>query len=188
MDLLMAKPSSCKSWGILIIENIQSEPIMPNYTNMLNKFLLGHFDQVVKDIPADRMNERPAGDGHPPLWVLGHLAVCVDLGQSLLGGEFKHPDWLKVFGPGSDDEISDPGNYSASDFIAYIHEGYPRLAVEFAAADSSLLAELHGIRLLSGTTIQTRGDLLAHLISTHFAFHLAQLSTWRRAAGQPPLF
>ena len=36
--------------------------------------------------------------------------------------------------------------------------------------------------------LPTVGDLLAHLLTTHSAYHLGQLSTWRRAAGLPEVF
>jgi len=32
----------------------------------LNQFTMTSFNQVVADIPKDRMNERAAGNGHPP--------------------------------------------------------------------------------------------------------------------------
>lgn len=154
----------------------------------LNQFMMASFGQVMADIPLDRINERPAGDGHPPLWVLGHLAICVELGYLMLGTPLKTPEWMAVFGPGSSDKIDNPENYDAADLITKIKEGYPALCQAAVSADAEALAAPHGIALLDGTPVATRGDLLAHLLTTHFSFHVAQLSAWRRAAGHAPLF
>jgi len=35
--------------------------------------------------------------------------------------------------------------------------------------------------------LPTRGDLLAHILTTHEATHLGQLSAWRRQLGFPPV-
>lgn len=146
------------------------------------------FDQVMADIPVDRINERPAGDGHPPLWVLGHLAICAELGHMMLGTPLKTPEWMPVFGPESSDKIENPESYDAADLITKIKEGYPVLCQAAASADAEALAAPHGAAILDGTPLVTRGDLVAHLLTTHFSFHVAQLSAWRRAAGHAPLF
>lgn len=154
----------------------------------LNQFMLQGFQQIVSDIPEDRVNERPVGSGHPPLWVLGHLAICVEMGETLLGGTLKHPEWAAVFGPGSSDDVEGPEQYSKDELIAAIVDGYPKLCAAAQQAPAAPLAEPHGLELLAGTAIQTRGQLLAHLLTTHLSFHVAQLSGWRRAAGHGPLF
>lgn len=154
----------------------------------LNQFFVAGFQQVMADIPADRINERPPGNGHPPLWVLGHLAICTELGQKLLGGRLEHVRWLPVFGPGSSDDVENPDQYSRDELVRMIVEGYPALCETAAGADPELLKKPHGVELLAGTTIETVEDIVAHLLSTHFAFHLAQLSAWRRAAGHSALF
>jgi len=154
----------------------------------LNQFVMTSFNQVVADIPKDRVNERPAGNGHPPLWVLGHLAICVELGHLMLGTPIKTTEWMPVFGPGSSDTVEDPETYDAADLITKINEGYAGLCKAAASADAAALAEPNGVDLLDGSPLVTRGDLVSHLLTTHFAFHVAQLSAWRRAAGHGPLF
>jgi hypothetical protein len=51
----------------------------------LNQFVLQGFEKIFADIPEDRLNERPPGNGHPPLWVLDHLAICAEMGGTLPG-------------------------------------------------------------------------------------------------------
>ena len=78
--------------------------------------------------------------------------------------------------------------YSKDDFVKMTLEGYPRMSEAIRNASEEQLSAAHGIRLLDGTPTQTTGELMAHLLTSHFAFHLAQLSGWRRASGKGPLF
>lgn len=152
-----------------------------------NQFFLSYFDKVVADIPADRICERAPGGGHPPIWVLGHLAIVAEMGQSLLGGQLQHPDWVTVFGPVSSDEVIDAGTFAKDEFVDQVQSEYPRLSEMLQVAKSSTLEQPHGVALLEGTPIATVADIEVHLLTTHFSFHLAQLSVWRRAAGMGPL-
>jgi hypothetical protein len=154
----------------------------------INRFLVACLQEVAADIPAERVNERAPGNGHPPLWVLGHLAICGELGLRFCGESLEHPRWLRRFGPGSNDEITDPEQYSKAEFLLHIAECYPRLSAAARTVPSDMLAEPHGVDLLANSAISTRGQLISHLLTSHFAFHLAQLSAWRRAAGFAHLF
>jgi hypothetical protein len=44
------------------------------------------------------------------------------------------------------------------------------------------------VEIFRGTPIQTVEDAITALLTNHFGFHLAQLSSCRRAAGYPALF
>lgn len=154
----------------------------------INAFFRSGLHQLLKDIPTERMNERPPGHGHPPLWILGHLAICAEFGEAILGKEMQHPDWVPVFGPGSSDDIQNPETYSANELIEVIDHAYPRLMDLIDATSEKVLAADHSVELLKGGAIVSVADLQAHLLTSHFAFHTAQLSGWRRAAGFGPLF
>lgn len=54
--------------------------------------------------------------------------------------------------------------------------------------DESLLNRPHGSPSLTGTPIVSIADMIAMLLTNHFAFHLSQLSSCRRSAGHAPLF
>lgn len=154
----------------------------------LNRFLMSGLDSVVADVPAERMYEKSPGNGHPPVWVLGHLAICAELGQQLLGGSVTHVRWLPLFGPGSSDDVQPHPDHSMDEFLTVIREGYPRLCEMARTADSERLNQPHGVQLLEGSGVETVHEIVAHLLTSHFGFHLAQLSGWRRAAGHGPLF
>ena len=154
----------------------------------INQFLLGGFELVMADIPESRIAERPPGNGHPPLWVLGHLAICAELGLNFCGQEMNHPEWMPVFGPGSSDEIQSPENYSKELFMKEIPEGYAKLGQATESVDKADFDSPHQVALLDNSSIKTKGELIGHLITSHVAFHMAQLSCWRGAAGHGPIF
>ena len=111
-----------------------------------------------------------------------------ELGQKFCGGAIVHEEWLRTFGPGSSDKIEDTGEFTKPQLTELITEGYPVFRELAREADESALSGPHGISLLEGSSVQTAGDVVAHLLTSHFAFHLAQLSGWRRAAGHAHLF
>ena len=148
----------------------------------LNQFLLGYFERLNEDIPDDALTVRPA-DGNSPLWLLGHLAICGEFCHQLMGDELKHPRWVSLFGPGSRGEVSKPERFSRSEFETAIREGYPSACERLRTLDDGWFEQPHGIDMFRNSTLQTRGDFLGHLLTTHFSFHLAQLSQCRKAAG-----
>ena len=164
-----------------------NEMVMFEREILLNRFLLGYFDRLIADIPAAQITDRPPGNGHPPLWVLGHLAWCAEYGETFCGIPWKHESWKEVFGPGSSDDVSDAEQYEKDELVDLVRTGYPRLCETVSQASPDSMDEPHGLTLMKGAPIQTAGDMIAHLLTTHFSFHLSQLSSWRRASGKGPL-
>ena len=154
----------------------------------LDEFQLGLFPRIVADIPESQLFTPGAGHGHPPVWILGHLAITAELGHRLLGGTIAHIPWLKLFGPGSSDQMANDGSFMKDQLVAAIISGYQQLRELATHADPQQMEQPHGAEILKGTPIQTKGQLIAHLLSSHFGFHAAQLSSCRRAEGHQALF
>ena len=155
---------------------------------LLNQFALNYIDMLAADVNNENLHTRPVDSGHSPLWVLGHLAICAELGIRMLGGEIEHREWLPLFAPGTKDEFESSDGHSVETLMAAIRTSYPKLCELANNADAELLDQPHNVELLQQTVLKTVGDVIAHLISTHVTFHIAQLSAWRRAQGQAPLF
>ncbi len=155
----------------------------------LNRFQLGYFEKIVADIPAESFAQRGAGGGHPPVWIVGHLAIVGETATRLVGGEEPtHPEWLPLFGPRSSDEVPDAERFGKQELVEALHVAYAQLHSQAAGMTDELASRPHALALLKGTPIESNGDLLAHVLTSHFALHLGQLSCWRRAAGHEPLF
>ncbi|MEO9932152.1 DinB family protein [Rhodopirellula bahusiensis] len=155
----------------------------------INQFQLEYFDKVIPDIAESSMFSPAPGHGHTPVWILGHLAICSELGQKLLGGSISHPDWIERFGPRSVDDIAPDDSLTLPLVTNALRDGYRELCnLAASTTDQAALDRPHGMPSLTGTPIVTVADTIALLLTNHFAFHLSQLSSCRRSAGMPPLF
>jgi hypothetical protein len=66
-----------------------------------------------------------------------------------------------------------------------IKNGHERVSHAAEKVTAARLAERHPVDLaFLRDSLPTVGDLLAHLMTTHPAAHLGQLSAWRRACGK----
>ncbi|MEI8021873.1 MAG: DinB family protein [Schlesneria sp.] len=154
----------------------------------VNENLLAQFEKIVADIPEETLFKPSAGHGHSPVWLLGHLAIVGEAGQRMVGGKITHTEWLRLFGPGSVDNISLDPNLTKSLLAASVTDAYSKLRSLAFVTDEANVSRPHGIAILTGTPIVTVKHCLTHLLTSHFAFHLSQLSSCRRAAGFPALF
>ncbi|WP_146416583.1 DinB family protein [Crateriforma conspicua] len=155
----------------------------------INEFQLEYFTKVVSDLSEATLFQPADGHGHTPAWVLGHLAICAELGQQMLGGSLTHLDWKERFGPRSVDTVTKDDTLSLELLAAAVVDGYRDLRqLARTTTDESLLTRPHGSPSLTGTPIVSTADMIALLLTNHFAFHLSQLSSCRRSAGYDPLF
>ena len=154
----------------------------------LNQFLLEQLATIMADLPEDCLFTRGSGHGHPPVWILGHLGIVGEMGQTFLGGSVSHPEWVPLFGPGSSNEVQPDASLTREALIAANTSAYETLRTLAANADAAAMAQPHPVELLHGTAIETNGQLLAHILTSHIGFHLAQLSSCRRERGIAALF
>jgi hypothetical protein len=151
-------------------------------------FNLEYLRLQVQDIPSEAFSQAAFPGGKPPLWILGHLAIANDYSLQLLGEPAAcPPEWHATFGPGSAAEVA--GGPAAEDLLAELLRGAELVKQAVPRATPERLAQKHTVpmkQLLRFTP--TVGDLVGHLLSTHFATHLGQLSVWRRQRGLPAVF
>jgi hypothetical protein len=74
-----------------------------------------------------------------------------------------------------------------AELLAAIDNGHRRVTAAFPNANWEALEQPHAVELLKSTNLQTNADVLAHLMTTHPAFHIAQLSACRRKKGLGPV-
>lgn len=154
----------------------------------INEFLLGNFASIVKDLPEVTLFQPAAGHGHSPIWIMGHLTIVGEMGQRQLGGTVKHIEWLRLFGPGSSGTVEPRADLNREALCSAVVETYQQLRQLAEVAHESTLSRPHGIKVFEGTPIKTVKHSTALLLTNHFGFHLAQLSSCRRMAGYGPLF
>lgn len=154
----------------------------------VNEFQLSQFARVVADLDEGTLFQPGLGHGHPPVWILGHLAITGEMGLMLLGDKIQHRAWLPLFGPGSSDDVPQREELTLATLRQLIPETYRELRHLAAAADPAAMQQPHGIKLFENSPIQTVGHSVTLLLTNHFGFHLSQLSSCRRAAGHKALF
>ncbi len=151
-------------------------------------FNLSYGKLLVADVPDEQLAEQPAEGFNHPAWVLGHLTVSTDFGLEALGQPHAAPkDWHAVFDPG---QVPSPERSlypPKAELVAGYEAGHRRLAEAVRRhADPRRLDRSNPIESLRAA-MPTLADLLAHLLTTHEATHLGQLSAWRRQLGFPPV-
>jgi hypothetical protein len=154
----------------------------------VNEFQLESFSKVVKDISEETLFQNAPGHGHSPVWLLGHLAIVGESGNRMLGGKIAHVEWLRTFGPGSVDKIERAPGLEKNELTSIVVKTYAEFRRRATEADPEAMAKQHTVSLLQPSPIRTVGDLICHLLTAHFSFHLSQLSSCRRSAGFAHIF
>jgi DinB superfamily len=153
----------------------------------LYNFVLYYARQLTADIDDAIFAEQPAPGMNHPAWIIGHLAICTDYAAMMLGLEKKCPEaWQKLFGPGSALTTDRAAYPSKAELMGALAAGHDRIAAAAPNADPKRMAQPHPVKIaFLKSRVDTVGELLAHLMTTHPAAHLGQLSAWRRVKGLP---
>jgi len=152
-------------------------------------------DRAAADLPEDSLNQPIFPNSNSLRWIFLHLAVGLDFALLAIETQTTLPrPWLIQYGPGSTGQVAHPAP-SKPELLTLIHSAAAAVdaasaSMESASAadESALLTRLarpHAAKALQGTALVTIGDTLSHLLTTHFALHLGQLSIARRKAGLP---
>lgn len=141
---------------------------------------------MLADIEEQQMFETPAGGGNSPAWILGHLTVVNQLGLSLLGKETPSGQLLTLFGPGSKSEFDQQQAPSISELKTEFSRSADALSKAASEATEEALDASREGQILADI-LPTVGDMLGHILTTHFSLHTGQLSAWRRARGLPSI-
>lgn len=146
----------------------------------LYRFLMFYAQRLIADIPEEKFTYQPAEGMNHPAWVLGHLGFVADYALGIVGQPaLCAPQWSKMFGPGSKPAGTHPGKDVLWSAFERGHRALlaavPMITPEQAEAANPFTPLLE--------IMPTAGDLLAHIMTTHEASHLGQLSAWRRMIG-----
>lgn len=156
---------------------------MFNHERTLYAYLYGYARLLVADVPEEKLTIQPSGIVNHPAWTLGHLANTADLALKLLGGSpLCTAEWGEKFGRGST-PVADRAAYPTKEaLMAALETGHGKLAAAAEAATGETISAVNPIER-NRHSFPTVGALVAHIMTTHEANHLGQLSAWRRAMG-----
>jgi hypothetical protein len=148
------------------------------------RFTQMYAEKLAADLTDDELTVQPHAGMNHAAWVLGHVALGSDfvallLGEPTVTGEA----WMATFGPGST-PVDDRAAYPSKDeLLATMRTTHARAIKLLAAATAEQLDLPNGTPFFP-VDFPTVGALITHLMTTHAALHLGQLSAWRRALGK----
>ena len=154
----------------------------------INEFQCQGFEKIAADITEQSFFEPGAGHGHSPAWIIGHLAFSAESGMQYFGRAITHPQWSPIFGIGSSGQVPASELVCKEVLQSALLQNYQDLREFAAQASSEAMSPPHRLPFFRETPIKTVGDCITLLLTSHFGFHLSQLSSCRRAAGFAPLF
>jgi len=148
---------------------------------------LDYLRRLVDDIPDEFMARQTGGAVNHPAWILGHLIHSAQA----IGGEIGLPPWLpsnwhRQFGTGST-PASDRSQYpKKATLLAALTDGQKRITERLnELGDQGLSGPLPDVRYRE--EFPTLGHAVLHILTSHAAIHVGQLTVWRRAVGLGPL-
>ena len=68
-----------------------------------------------------------------------------------------------------------------------LEKGRRRIFETAANVDPEKMDQPQTSDFFKDSPVKTIGDVVAHLLTTHFAFHIGQISAWRRLEGKSHL-
>ena len=155
----------------------------------LYRFMLGYLRSIAKDLDDGQLMLPPSEGVNPPAWVLAHLAIVNDSALRILGvGPVCPREWHSAFGMGKKPSELTIMYPSKVELLEKIEEGHALVCETAKSADPAAMDKPHSFAPFKGSPIETMGDLMAHLLTTHFASHVGQLSLMRRQLGFAPVF
>jgi hypothetical protein len=147
------------------------------------RYLLRWIEPMLAGLEDSHMAIEPFAGSKTAGWILGHLCVTGDFGRKLCGRKASVPaEWRGPFRPGTE-ASRDPITYPhAADLCRTLREVYTDLCSAAAEVSETALAAENPFAP-AREHFPTNRDFIPWLMSGHFAYHIAQLGDWRRAAG-----
>ena len=150
-------------------------------------YALGFLREQVAGVSETDMVKQPNGIRNHPAWVIGHLTVvCEAIGGAIGLPPWLPEEWATRFGTGSV-PIADASAYDTKEnALARLRDAQGRITRAVAELDESRLDEpfpdpaYHDV-------FPTIRHALTQILAGHPAFHVGQLSVWRKAMRLPPM-
>ena len=150
-------------------------------------YSLDYLREQVAEIAPQDMVAQPKGILNHPAWVIGHLTHACQMLSGTLGVPSWLPaDWAARYGTGSA-PVAEVGRYEPKDrALALLRDAQLRLtqAVE-RMSDAKFDTPFPDPSYRD--VFPTMRNAMTQVMVGHTAFHVGQLSVWRKAMGLPPL-
>jgi hypothetical protein len=129
--------------------------------------------------------DQPSPGVNHAAWIIGHLAIANDYISKILRNDgVCPPEYADLFNPGSK-VLADRAAYPSKDELVKMFDMSFNRAVFVVGESSEEQFATPQLGPFYKDELPLVGDLVAHLMTTHAASHLGQLSSWRRMRGLP---
>ena len=150
------------------------------------KIMLGLTDMLLDGITQDTFGKKPEGvDCNSPAFIFGHLAIYPDMVIQMLGGDAKIDEKYEALFKHGVDCVDDPNNETYPPMDEIVDRFKTRFTAALEAlekADTEAINKENPMESMRDR-FPTVGGISEFLLNGHTAFHLGQLSTWRRCMG-----
>lgn len=156
---------------------------------ILNSYSLSlrYLRQLVADVPDEMFTDQRSGAVNHPAWVIGHLTYSAEA----IGGEiglapWLPGDWAPRFGTGSVPTADRQMYPDKAALLDSLSDAEVRLSDRLLSiGDDGMMDPLPDIR--HRESFPTIGHAVLHILTSHAAVHIGQLTVWRRVVGYGPL-
>lgn len=156
------------------------EPILHSFA-----YSLDYLRDQIADVPDELMAVQPDGVPNHAVWTIGHLVFIAQEIGGVIGIEpWLGEDWASQFGPGS--EPSMLGAMTRCELLAALETAQAKITATVGSLTDSDLEAPFPDPTYAHVFPSVRHALTQVLLG-HTAFHIGQLSVWRRAMNFPTL-
>ena len=148
----------------------------------INSLAMDYLRKLVAEIPDERMAEQPFPGMNHPAWTLGHLAVAYDYAGKCMGLPVELLRWHPKYAPGTTPDPDRSKYPPKAELLGKLEANAARIVAAVRTADPATMTGPQPVEFLR-PQIETVGQLLSHLLTSHIAVHLGQLTVWRRMLG-----
>lgn len=161
---------------------------MPVSVDNLIVGLRGNLDlaiPLIDDVPEEGMARQFGELKNHAAWQIGHTVVSLAYAAKLCGADYAAPGgWWELFQPGSQ-PVDERGRYpSKAELLDHLRRVCGAIEASLPALDAAALAAPFPEEKFRSFW-PTLADGLVFFAISHFAYHLGQLSSWRRVMNLP---
>ena len=164
------------------------EPILHSFA-----YSLDYLREMIADVPEGSMTAQPDGITNHPAWTIGHIVFIAQAIGGVIGVEpWLDEDWAQQFGPGSSvhKPAREQGRYQDATSKAALFTALATAQIKLATAITALTDEELDKPFPDPSyadVFPTVRHALTQVLLGHTAFHIGQISVWRRAMDLPPI-
>jgi len=161
-------------------------------------YSLDYLREQIADVPDELLTAQPEGVPNHPAWTIGHLVFISQMIAGVIGIEpWLSEEWEQQYGPGSNsggnasvnergDRAADTRTSQKTDLFAALNTAQTKLIHAVATLTDAELDEPFPDPDYTNVFPTVRHALTQVLLG-HTAFHVGQISVWRRAMMLPPM-